>query len=150
VHIRVLPNRGRDIGPLLTGFGKEVCERYELIGHLHGKRTVSASGTSDPYLGERWREFLWQNLLGDQHSMLDVILARMAADPKLGLVFPEDPHLPCWDANRAIADAIARRMGLAEPLPEFFDFPVGTMFWARTAALKPLFDLKLGWDDYPD
>jgi lipopolysaccharide biosynthesis protein len=24
------------------------------------------------------------------------------------------------------------------------------MFWARTKALMPLFDLKLGWDDYPE
>jgi lipopolysaccharide biosynthesis protein len=34
-------------------------------------------------------------------------------------------------------------------LPTFFDFPAGTMFWARTAALKPLFDVKLEWEDYP-
>ena len=34
-------------------------------------------------------------------------------------------------------------------MPPFFDFPIGTMFWARSAALKPLFDLKLARDDYP-
>jgi lipopolysaccharide biosynthesis protein len=30
------------------------------------------------------------------------------------------------------------------------NFPVGTMFWARTAALKPLIDLNLKWEDYPE
>jgi lipopolysaccharide biosynthesis protein len=30
-----------------------------------------------------------------------------------------------------------------------FNFPLGTMFWARTAALKPLLELGLLWDDYP-
>ena len=36
------------------------------------------------------------------------------------------------------------------PLPKTtFNFPVGNMFWARTTALKPLFDLGLAWDDYP-
>ncbi len=39
-------------------------------------------------------------------------------------------------------------MGL-EPLPPFFDFPIGTMFWARTSALGPLLALGLDWNDYP-
>jgi lipopolysaccharide biosynthesis protein len=50
---------------------------------------------------------------------------------------------------RDVAERIARRIGMSATLPPFFDFPAGTMLWARTAALKPLFDLKLGWDDYP-
>ena len=81
--------------------------------------------------------------------MIDVIIGRFAADGELGLVFADDPHLNDWDGNREVAEALAARMSLKEPLPPFFDFPVGSMFWARTAALKPLFDLKLGWDDYP-
>jgi lipopolysaccharide biosynthesis protein len=52
--------------------------------------------------------------------------------------------------QRKIAEGLAARKGIKEPLPPFFDFPVGTMFWARTAALKPLFNLKLGWSDYPE
>jgi lipopolysaccharide biosynthesis protein len=80
---------------------------------------------------------------------MDIILNRLTADESVGIVFPEDPNLPHWDANRANAEELAARMGIVEPLPTFFDFPIGMMFWARTAALKPLFDLKLGWDDYP-
>ena len=81
--------------------------------------------------------------------MMDTIVGRMAVDDRLGLVFPDNPHLPCWDGNREIAEQLAGRMGMSEELPPFFDFPAGMMFWARTAALKPLFDLRLGWDDYP-
>jgi lipopolysaccharide biosynthesis protein len=40
-------------------------------------------------------------------------------------------------------------MRMTDPLAPYFDFPTGTMFWARTAALKPLFALGLRWDDYP-
>jgi lipopolysaccharide biosynthesis protein len=40
-------------------------------------------------------------------------------------------------------------MGIATPLPHAFDFPNGTMFWARPAALEPLFALNLAADDYP-
>src|SRR5262249_14099273 len=102
VHVRVVPNRGRDIGAFLTGFGADLADRYEIVGHVHAKRSVFASGSSDPFFGERWREFLWQNLLGDQNPMMDIVLARMAADVKLGLVFPDSPQLPCWDGNRNI------------------------------------------------
>jgi glycosyltransferase involved in cell wall biosynthesis len=149
VVVRLGPNRGRDVGPFLTAFGEDILARYDIVGHVHGKRSLFARASSDPELGERWREFLWQNLIGGLHPMIDVIIGRFAADGELGLVFADDPHLNDWDGNREVAEALAARMSLKEPLPPFFDFPVGSMFWARTAALKPLFDLKLGWDDYP-
>src|SRR5262249_10783625 len=65
VHIRLTPNRGRDIGAFLSAFGADLADRYEIVGHVHGKRSVFARGSSDPFMGDRWREFLWQNLLGD-------------------------------------------------------------------------------------
>ncbi|MEA2952042.1 MAG: hypothetical protein QOJ96_1562 [Alphaproteobacteria bacterium] len=147
VTIRVVPNRGRDIGAFLSGVGRELLSRYDVIGHLHSKRS---SLVGDSAMGEVWREFLWQNLVGGFYPMLDIVLARFAANPDLGLVFPEDPHLTGWAGNFEIACNLARRMGITEPLEPFFEFPVGTMFWARTKALGPLFDLKLDWNDYPD
>ena len=39
-------------------------------------------------------------------------------------------------------------MGIKQ-LPQYFNFPVGTMFWARTCALTPLIDVNFKWDDYP-
>jgi hypothetical protein len=149
VQLRIVPNRGRDIGAFLTGFGDDIVARYVLIGHVHGKRSLHAGGEPDPFFGERWREFLWQNLIGDRHPMMDVVLARLAGDEALGIVFPDDPYLHGWDDNRPAAEGLAGRMGMTDPLPPYFDFPAGTMFWARTAALKPLFDLRLGWEDYP-
>jgi len=146
VLIRVVPNRGRDLGPLLTTFAEEIARQYDIIGHLHGKRSLIIA---DARLGETWREFLWQHLLGDRHPMMDIIVDRFAADETLGLVFAADPHLSDWDANLAIATNLANHMGIEGPLPPFFDFPIGTMFWARPAALRPLLDLGLGWDDYP-
>ena len=146
VTIRLVPNRGRDIGAFLTAFGEEIVDCYEIIGHLHGKRSLFIG---DSLVGETWREFLWQNLVGDRYPMMDIILDRFAKDDGLGILFPEDPHLSDWDFNREIATDLAERMGIELPLPPFFDFPVGTMFWARSMALRPLFDLQLAWSDYP-
>jgi lipopolysaccharide biosynthesis protein len=140
VMIRVVPNRGRDIGALLTGFD-DLLPQYEVIGHLHGKRSLFALTMADPTLGERRREFLWQNLVGDDcNPMLDIILDRFIADDRLGIVFAEDTHLSDWDRNLEIAEDLANRMGLNEVLPPFFDFPGGTMFWARSHALGSVFE----------
>ncbi|WP_375413873.1 rhamnan synthesis F family protein [uncultured Bradyrhizobium sp.] len=146
VTIRVVPNRGRDIGAFLSGFSREQLARYDVVGHVHAKRSVLLGDAT----GENWREFLWQHLVGDLYPMMDNVLARFAAQPRLGLVFPEDPHLPGWSDNLQIASGLAERLRFTEPLELFFEFPVGTMFWARTSALKPLFDLNLDWDDYPE
>jgi glycosyltransferase involved in cell wall biosynthesis len=149
IDIRVLPNRGRDIGAFLTAFGEDIASRYAIVGHVHAKRSPTVGGEADPTFGDRWREFLWQNLLGERHAMMDLVVARLTADETLGLVFADDPHLCDWRGNRDNAQALAARVGMTSPLAPFFDYPIGTMFWARSAALKPLFDLKLDWQDYP-
>ena len=149
VLVRVVPNRGRDIGPLLAALADDI-RSYDVVGHVHGKRSPYTGNHSLGSLwGESWRDFLWQNLIGGIHPMTDRILSAFAQDPKLGLVFPSDPNLCGWDENRDLATSISARMGWVGPLPDHFDFPVGTMFWARAQALEPLLRLHLTWDDYP-
>ena len=144
--IEVVPNRGRDIGPFLTQFGRRILSDYEYVGHIHTKKTAAVK---DAALGKTWFEFLMANLLGGRSgAMADTILASMKADRSLGMVFPDDPHAQGWNANRGIAEELASKIGIRE-LPQHFNFPVGTMFWARTCALSPLIDVNLQWDDYP-
>jgi glycosyltransferase involved in cell wall biosynthesis len=145
VDVRVVPNCGRDIGPLLTEFARNV-RQYDVVGHVHGKRS---SWHDNKDVGEIWREFLWENLIGGRFAMLDRIMAQFEMQTQLGLVFPSDPHIIGWTKNLEVAAPVAERMGYGKPLPPAFDFPVGTMFWMRTAALRPLLDLGLKWDDYP-
>lgn len=140
----VVPNRGRDIGPFL--YSLPDLADYDAIGHLHGKRSTA----TDAGMGDRWREFLWENLVGSQYPMLDTAAAIFAERPEVGLLMAEDPHLVGWDKNQALAAELAQRMGLPVIEQNFFDFPLGTMFWARPRALHPLLDLGLSWDDYPE
>jgi glycosyltransferase involved in cell wall biosynthesis len=146
VNIRVMPNRGRDIGPFLTGFAPEIVSGgYDVFGHVHAKQSTGVEAA----MGDLWREFLWENLIGGEYPMLDVAASAFAAEQDMGLLIAEDPHLVGWDENRAIAETLAVRMGLDLPLDDFFDFPLGNMFWARPSALAPLLALDLAWDDYP-
>ena len=144
-RVDVVPNRGRDVGPLLIGVGWNEIEKYDLVLHLHGKRSPHV----DKEIVSRWNTFLWENLVGGRNPMADRILAAFAADPSLGLVYPEDPHLGGWDLNREHAEQLANRLGVTESLPNHFDFPVGNMFWARTDAVRPLFDASFRWDEFP-
>ena len=140
-----VPNRGRDIGPLLSELGQHLDQTYAFYGHLHTKKSVLIDGGT----AARWREFLLVNLLGDAaRPMADQILAAMQEQPDLGLVFPDDPHCLGWSENRTQAEALARRLQL-QPLPDVINFPMGTMFWARRGALSRLYQLGLSWDDYP-
>jgi glycosyltransferase involved in cell wall biosynthesis len=145
VEVEVVPNRGRDIGPFLTGFAARLRE-YQLVGHLHTKKTADVA---DAAMGEDWRRFLIENLLAGGNGMMDIIVGRMAADETIGLVFPDDPHVVDWNGNLVQAQELCRRLGMAETLPRHFVFPVGTMFWARVEAIRPLLQLGLDWSDYP-
>jgi lipopolysaccharide biosynthesis protein len=146
VDIRVVPNRGRDIGPLLTEFADEVRARYDVIGHIHTKRSELLA---EERLGREWRVFLLEHLLGGKHPMADQILRKMLESPSLGIVFPDDPNVMEWGENLAVATVLAEKVGIRH-LPRFHNFPIGTMFWAKVKFLGPLFDLGLTWEDYPE
>jgi len=145
--IRMVPNRGRDIGPLLTEFGRELVANYDIIGHLHTKKSLQES---DRVGVERWVNFLSDNLLGDGKSLFsaDMIIQKMCEDLDINLVFPDDKNAVGWGITRNVAQKIAPKLGLVN-LPEFFNFPVGTMFWSSAALLRPFVELGFEWEDYP-
>jgi glycosyltransferase involved in cell wall biosynthesis len=146
VDIQVVPNRGRDIGAFLTAFGNRTTSQYEFIGHFHTKKTAEQT---DGAMGKIWFFFLLENLIGGRYKMVDVILDRMSNDTSVGLVFPDDPHVIGWSDNRNSALSLAAKMGLPAPKDMAFNFPIGTMFWARSSAIRQLIALNLDWNDYP-
>lgn len=143
--VRVVTNRGRDIGPMVTEFAKDL-QAYDVIGHFHTKKSLHVAGSP---LVRHWIAFLMESLLGTTYAAARNILAAFAADARVGLIFADDPHMIGWDKNFQYAEKLAAAMDIHDLPSQFFPFPVGTMFWARPAALKPLFDMGLDWDDYP-
>ena len=145
--LQVTPNLGRDFGPLLTQFGRALCDDYDIIGHLHTKKSLHVADRS---YAEAWSTFLLENLIGGRRggAMLDAILSAMELDFEIGLVFPDDPHVISWTENRRLAEDLATRMKLGD-LPQHFNFPVGSMFWVRSSVLSKFVELDLAWSDYP-
>ena len=146
INVRLVPNKGRDIGPMLSEFREELLD-YDLLGHLHGKK--SEGNTDDQSFGNRWRELLLQNLLGKRVAAIDIIASLFESNHELGLVFPEDPCIVGWTGNFEKAEELKKRVGLNMSLPAEIEFPVGNMFWARPKALAPLFEAAFSWDEYP-
>lgn len=141
LSVSVFDNRGRDIAPKFVGLADAQLS-CDLVLHLHAKKSLHRSE-----LGQ-WRDFLLDSLLGSPQICAD-ILALFANQPELGVVAPRIFRLVHravhWRDNYCTAAYLARRMGVKITRDTPADFPAGSMFWARPAALKPLFDLNLGF-----
>ena len=146
IDMQMTPNLGRDIGPFLTQFGRHLCTSYDIVGHLHTKRSPQVE---DRAFVKAWNEFLLENLLGGKRggAMLDLILSWMVADPGIGIVFPDDPYVVSWTKNRKHAETLADRMNYGD-LPDELNFPIGSMFLVRSSVLSKFVELGLTWDDF--
>jgi lipopolysaccharide biosynthesis protein len=146
VDIRLTPNRGRDIQPKLTAFRDRYGD-YDLLLFLHGKKSHHMT------VGDEWRTFLFDHLAGSP-AIVRSIVDIFAANSDVGLVFPQhfEPlrRFVAWgpDGNFAAARQLARRMGIRVRATRPVDFPSGSMFWCRPAALRPLLDLDLSASDF--
>lgn len=142
-----VPNRGRDIAPMFCEFGNKLKE-YDFVAHIQSKKSLYNNGATTG-----WREYLFSTLFGSQENVRRIFLL-FRNHAHLGIFYPQAfHHLPyaafTWLANRGDGARLCHRMGI--PMPEhYFNFPAGSMFWARTTAIKPLFDLNLTWEDFPE
>lgn len=146
VDIRVTPNRGRDIAAKFFGF-RDVYARYDLFLHLHTKRSPHGGAEL-----ARWRDYLLDHLLGSPQIVRSILM--LFDDPKIGVVFPQ--HLfelrgiLNWGYDYDLARALAKRMGVEIDKNMVLEFPSGSMFWGRSAAFRPLLDLDVDFDDFPE
>lgn len=143
---QIVDNRGRDIAPMFCTFG-EALRRYDYIAHLHSKKSLYNAGAT-----EGWRQYLAGNLLGST-ATIRRIFTLLAADK--GIVYPQNfksvpSQANTWLANKGMGAAWCARLGIA-PVPQgYFDFPAGSMFWARGDALRPLFNANITINDFDE
>jgi hypothetical protein len=145
VEVHVVPNRG-DIAPKLDCL-HQAHSRYDLVLYLHGKKSPHWQH------GREWREYLYRTLVGSP-DIVRSVLAAFASSPALGIVLPQHWDLvrPAlnWGYSFDDAQELAARMDIELVREQPLEFPSGSMFWARSAALRPLLDLGLTADDFPE
>ena len=145
--VRVVPNRGRDVAPFLAGFG-DLLPEYDFIAHIHSKKSLYTGSEQ-----QNWRNYLFDALLGSPERIRKIFRA-FADDERVGVIYPRPAdNVPyaafTWMSNRAVGQMLLNRARIAPNRTEYFDFPAGTMFWARRQALQKFFALGLTFEDFP-
>lgn len=147
-------NRGRDVSALLVA----ACEKllkYDLICFVHDKKEKNDFGRE---LTEDWCRCLWENTLGSR-IFIENVLTEFTRNPQMGGLFP--PYFSSrrqklelkslWGVDYENTQALGEKLGLSVRIrPEMESCAVGTVFWARTAALKKLLSYPWTYDMFPE
>ncbi len=148
-------NRGRDVSPWLIGT-KEYQTNYDLFCHIHSKESKHFGN-----MAINWRRYLYNNLISKQ-AVIN-IFELFKQDKNIGCVFPKeyyeianlcinkDINPEGKDGEIDIIRNLSKKMEIKRRYCKSnIIFSAGTMMWYRPNALKPLFDLNLSYEDFPE
>ena len=147
LQVKKYTNRGRDVLPFLLQMSP-VINNYDYVCHIHTKKSVTGT------YGDNWRKYLYYNLFGTTQnlkSIFDIFDNRLDVGVIYPLYYSEIVDMIGIGGNKDNLIKLFKAMNLE--LDCNFDqlsFPAGTMFWARSNALIPLFSLdvnSLKFDD---
>jgi lipopolysaccharide biosynthesis protein len=147
----LVPNRGRNFPSVFVQFSPELL-KFDAVIHVHSKKSPHVRGS----IGTDWGSSLWDLLLLDK-SLGQRISKIVSKNPEIGLVSLDvgtfigrnnfrwgksgkNLLLSPWNSLNLKRDDDASN----------FLFPAGGMFWARTEALRPLLELNLTFQDFPE
>ncbi|OFC70114.1 rhamnan synthesis F family protein [Alteromonas confluentis] len=146
IKTAVCENRGRNFGPFLVHFSKELLN-YDLMCHLHSKKSLY-SGREQT----QWFDYQNQFLLKDGHVVKSV-LRLFDEHSNLGIYYPTSfwmmpAWVNHWTCNKPFAQEFTAKWGV-DFNDNFVNYPVGGMFWARPKALAQLLDVDYEYTDFP-
>ena len=147
--------RGRDMASLLVA-SRDIVKNYEYFCFMHDKKS---QGREYVTTGSTFRDILWENMLMNLHY-IDSIIEEFDNNPSVGLMVPPKVFHgkyfygfvnDYWVQNFDVTKTFLEELGIKTPI--FKNYPplsLGNCFWARYDALKPLFELYLEHDDFPE
>lgn len=154
LDVRVIENRGRDVSSLLVG-AAEVFDTYEYVCFFHDKKTLQTKPGS---IGAGFAYRLQENLFATSDYICNMVKL-FRDNPRLGMVSPPPPHHGDyfftlgldWGPNFSSTKQLAEKLGFQAPIAEN-RMPItalGTCFWFRGRAMKPLSDHHWRYDEFP-
>ena len=138
-EVILVQNMGRDILPLLIQL-KNNFKRYKYLCHIHSKKSLTS-----PEIGNKWRNYLFNNLLGNKEIVKE-ILSDFENMDKLGFIFPEtyydiiNQSLILTKITKKYMQYILNKLFNNYKIGNKLIFPAGNMFWARINAIYQIFE----------
>ncbi len=143
--IHVTNNIGRDVFPKLVAL-QHSHEAHEFVLHMHSKRSPHSKSLAS------WGTNSVMQLAGSNRAVGSIARA-FEDDPALGMIYASPPDMLnpaiAWTRNLRLAELLAAVGGIRNlPDTTHLEFPVGSMFWARTAALRNILKLSISQEHF--
>ena len=155
MHVLVMrQNRGRDLAGLLVA-ARPHLQKYKYICFCHDKISKQSIYT----IGNSFERILWENTLKSREYICNV-LSELDSDENLGIlavpspvtsnfIYPLGTHW--WGTSFKNTAGVLDRLNISVPCVESETcLTIGTAFWCKTAALKPLWDYEWKFEDFPE
>ena len=152
----ILVNNGSsELAGLFIGC-KDIIKNYDYFCFIHDKKP---EGKDYITVYNSFRDILWENTLASP-NYIGHIIQEFDKNPNLGLIVP--PKIShgtyffsyankYWNEYFEQAQDLLGQMNINTRISkEYPPISIGNCFWAKYDALKPLFDLNLGYDDFPE
>ena len=147
IVIKETINRGRDIAPFYVMFRDDLL-KYDYLLHIHSKKSL--------YSGAEKSEWRKNGIEGVLKS--EAIVARMLAifddNDDIGMIHGDKTEQLSiialhWLKNIPRGRELLQRLGI-EFQDRMFQYPIGSFFWVKKDAVKPIFDLNLTYNDFDE
>ena len=152
VRFELKPNRGRDISSLLVA-AAPFLQKYEAFCFIHDKKSKQV-----PYTFSR--DFMRRCAVCclDSKDYVKDLIDELFSDTRCGVLMPPIPYFAdyftpgaeTFGKNAEILRGLFERLNLNIPFDEKAVAPFGTMFWAKTDALKDILTYPWKYEDFPD
>lgn len=145
-------NRGRDISALLVSAKNKILQ-YDYFCFIHDKKANAKHLEEDVSF---WIENLWENTLAST-NYINQIIKTFLENERIGLLSPmeqyadyySDWYSTTWGTSYDKTIELAKKLNIDENmLRSNFPTVLGTVFWAKTLAMKKLFNYPWKYEDF--
>lgn len=153
VSVIIVEKRGRELSALLISC-KDIPKNYDYFCFIHDKKSSQVGLAT---VGASFRDLLWENMLFNK-NYVEHILNTFDANPWLGMLIPPNvshgtyfgTSADYWTICYNQVMSIASRLNLTADIDrEKPPIAIGSVFWCKSDAIKPLMEEEWQYDDFP-